>query len=284
MSLTYNIPAYAKINLFLHITSVRSDNYHNLQTIFQFVDLHDTLNFTKRTDDKIKITSNINICPTTDNIVYKAAKILKNLATRPCGIDIYIEKNIPMGAGLGGGSSNCASTLIFLNKLWNCNLTQKTLISMGANLGADVPIFIKGRTSWAEGTGALLSPFDYQEQFILLIFPKIHINTKNIFQHTNLKRNYIKIKPYQFNFDNSENVFEKIVRKSYPSIEKIFNSIPHEAKARLTGTGSCIYCLSKNKSSLYDIVKKLNKELDTKVIKTVNFCPVDQMIKQKTDE
>ena len=279
MSLTYSIPSYAKINLFLHITGTRSDNYHNLQTIFQFVDLYDTLTFTQRVDNKIQITSNIHICSTEENIVHKAVKALQPFATKACGIDIYIKKKIPMGAGLGGGSSNCAATLIFLNQLWHCNLTHQTLISIGASLGADVPIFIQGRTSWAEGTGALLSPFDYPEKFVLLIFPRIHINTKNIFQHNDLKRNHIKIKPDQFDFDNSENVFEKIVRKSHPTIEKIFNSIPKKAKARLTGTGSCIYCLSKNRSSLYNIAKKLNKELDTMVIKTVNFCPVDQMIK-----
>ena len=284
MSLKYSIPSYAKINLFLHITGKRKDNYHDLQTIFQLVNLKDTLQFTVRDDNKILLSSNQYICNQEDNIVYKAAMLIRQYAYQPSGLNIHIDKNIPQGSGLGGGSSNCASTLLMLNRLWQCNLTKIQLIKLGAKLGADVPIFIYGKTAWAEGIGDILYPYEYDDQCVLLIFPKININTKSLFKDPKLKINHVKIKPENFKIEETHNAFENIVRNQYSTINNIFKNTCKTVTTRLTGTGSCVYCLSKNEKKLKNITKKIDKELDTIVTKTVKFCPVDQMIEQITDE
>ena len=179
--MTYLSPA--KINLFLHITSKRDDGYHNLQTIFQLLDFYDEIDFSLRDDGKInRISGNEDILISND-LMIKSAKKLKQYRQTNCGVDIKIIKKIPAGGGLGGGSSNAATTLIALNKLWNLGLTNTELISIGKDIGADVPVFIEGRSAWAEGIGEILTPLNLPEYFYLVVSINKQISTREIFSH-----------------------------------------------------------------------------------------------------
>ena len=278
LSLPITLPAYAKINLFLHITGERSDGYHNLQTLFQFVDLKDHLTFSKNSSNDISISSNIHISALKDNLVYKATQALLPYAKTPHGIYINIEKNIPMGGGLGGGSSDAATTLMAINEIWQCNQSLEQLKIIGANLGADIPIFLHGQCAWAEGIGDQLQNVYYPEQYILLISPKLHINTAELFKDPNLKKDAVAISFNDFSFASTSNVFENIVRKKHPIIDQTIMLLSDHFPTRLTGTGACIYSLCDTKKPLLDLQKKIDKELDTLVTKTVNFAAVNQMM------
>ncbi|TNF65601.1 MAG: 4-(cytidine 5'-diphospho)-2-C-methyl-D-erythritol kinase [Gammaproteobacteria bacterium] len=268
------LPAYAKINRFLHITGRMPNGYHQLQTLMQLIDLKDILTFTLQNDDQITIQSNRFISHLEDNLVYKAAQSLKPYAEKPCGINIYIDKQIPMGGGLGGGSSNAATTLMALNQLWQCNLNQTELLNLGAKLGADVPIFIFGQTAWAEGIGEILTPFEQEESLLLICSPNIHISTKSIFQHPDLKRNYQPITPKAYHFNNTENAFEKIVKILHPQMKVIMDEIAQEAPVRLSGSGSCFYVICQDFNQLEKLQKKFDKRLDTIPSKALNYAAV----------
>ncbi|MCF6776116.1 4-(cytidine 5'-diphospho)-2-C-methyl-D-erythritol kinase [Thiotrichales bacterium 19X7-9] len=268
------LPAYAKINRFLHITGRMPNGYHQLQTLMQLIDLKDILTFTLQNDDQINIQSNRFISHLEDNLVYKAAQSLKPYAKKPCGIHIYIDKQIPMGGGLGGGSSNAATTMMALNQLWQCNLNQTELLNLGAKLGADVPIFIFGQTAWAEGIGEILTPFEQEESLLLICSPNIHISTKSIFQHPDLKRNYQPIKPKAYHFNNTENAFEKIVKILHPQMKVIMDEIAQEAPVRLSGSGSCFYVICQDFNQLEKLQKKFDKRLDTIPSKALNYAAV----------
>lgn len=270
------LPSHAKINLFLHVTGKRKNGYHNLQTWFQFIDLKDVLHFSVRDDNQIKLLSNTEIVKEDkDNLVYKAALTLKNLINHNFGINIYINKNIPMGSGLGGASSNTATTLLALNFLWKCNLSDDELINLGASLGADVPIFLLQDAAWAEGFGEILIRKPYIEQYALIIKPDFHTSTRQSF-------NYIDSHCYKplLNHDQIDNplpysnVFFKIIQATYP--EHLLNlcELTEIKNWRLTGTGSCFYILSENPNFLSKIQKKLGKNIDSWIVKTLNSVKV----------
>ena len=273
-SVTY--PSYAKINLFLHIIGKRDDGYHDLQTWFQFVDIKDFLHFSLRKDNRITLSSNISIAKEEENLVYKAALALKSCSREDSGIDVYIDKNIPMGAGLGGGSSNAATTLIALNSLWQYNLSCKKLDQLGCALGADVPIFLLQKTAWADGIGEILSPKPYVEQYVLIIKPDFHASTVTLFNHPHLNKHKPKL-----NRENvsdplvHENVFLKVIQKIHPKVWLNLQKLPDAKALRLTGTGACFYLLSKDYNLLLQNKKKLKKGVDSWIVKTLNFAPVD---------
>ena len=270
-------PAYAKINLFLHITGKREDGYHNLQTWFQFVNLKDSIRFIPRADNQITITSNITISNPQDNLVYKAAQLIKPFAKSPSGIKIHIDKKIPMGAGLGGGSSNAATTLIALNKLWHCHLSKVQLLVMARKLGADVPIFIFQQAAWAEGIGELLTIKPYIEQYALIIKPNFHAPTAELFNHPELNKHK---PPLSASITNDplahENIFTEVIIKLYPHIYAELNQLPDASSLRLTGTGACFYLLSTDYNLLLQNQKKLKKDVDSWIVKTLNFAPVER--------
>ncbi|WP_411954550.1 4-(cytidine 5'-diphospho)-2-C-methyl-D-erythritol kinase [Cysteiniphilum sp. JM-1] len=270
-------PSYAKINLFLHITSKRDDGYHNLQTWFQFVDLKDFLHFSFTEDHQISLSSNINISQKEDNLIYKAALALKPFAKAHTGIDIHIDKNIPMGAGLGGGSSNAATTLIALNTLWQCHLSNKQLHKIGRNLGADVPIFLLQQASWAEGIGEILTPKAYIEQYALIIKPDFHASTQELFSHPLLKKNRALLNHREItNPLVHDNVFLEVIQKLYPKVWQNLQKLPNAQALRLTGSGACFYLLSTDYNQLLQNQKKLEKDVDSWIVKTLNFAPVER--------
>ena len=275
--MTYLSPA--KVNLFLHITSKRNDGYHNLQTIFQLLDYGDEIEFNKRNDGQInRIYGNENISPDTDLIIQSALKMQK-LAPSNSGVDIGITKKIPLGGGLGGGSSNAATTLIALNKLWNLGLQKKELISIGKKIGADVPVFIDGRSSWAEGIGEILSPINLPEYFYLVVSIKKHISTQEIFRHKALTISPLQRKITDFSLvSNPHNdcldaaiELESEIKDALMHLNLTEN---HIDQARMTGSGSCVFVAFENENDALIAKDELPSKWLGFVAKAINQSPL----------
>ncbi|MFW1890984.1 4-(cytidine 5'-diphospho)-2-C-methyl-D-erythritol kinase [Acinetobacter geminorum] len=249
------VPSPAKLNLFLHITGRRENGYHELQTIFQLVDLYDWMTFTLTSNEEIKIDGLSEIRPE-ENLIYRAAQILKPHAKKFCGVHIKIEKNIPMGAGLGGGSSNAATTLIVLNQLWECGLEQEQLADYGVKLGADVPIFIYGKNAWAEGIGEHLSFIDLDQKQFIILKPDCFISTQLLFSQKTLTRDSktTKFCAYQLEPSNFGNNFEPLARQLYPKVEEAMQYLDQFGQAKLTGTGACVFTEVTNEMNIDEIL------------------------------
>ena len=236
------VPSPAKINLFLHITGRRENGYHELQTIFQLIDLYDWMSFEITQDDSIKIEG-LAAVQLEQNLIYRAAQLLLPHAKQPCGLNIHIEKNIPMGAGLGGGSSNAATTLIVLNQLWQCDLTEQQLAAYALQLGADVPIFVFGRNAWAEGIGEKLSFIDLTQKQFIILKPDCFISTQQLFLQKSLTRDskITTFCAYQLEPSLFGNNFEPVARQLYPEVEEAMHYLDQFGQAKLTGTGACVF-------------------------------------------
>ncbi|QRQ14712.1 4-(cytidine 5'-diphospho)-2-C-methyl-D-erythritol kinase [Acinetobacter pittii] len=250
------VPSPAKLNLFLHITGRRKNGYHELQTIFQLIDLYDWMTFTPTLGEEIKIDG-LSEVRAEENLIYRAAQILKPHAKKFCGLHIKIEKNIPMGAGLGGGSSNAATTLIVLNQLWECGLEQEQLANYGVNLGADVPIFIYGKNAWAEGIGEHLSFIDLDQKQFIILKPDCFISTQLLFSQKTLTRDSktTKFCAYQLEPSNFGNNFEPLARQLYPEVEEAMQYLDQFGQAKLTGTGACVFIEVTNEMNIDEILK-----------------------------
>ncbi|MCK4866261.1 MAG: 4-(cytidine 5'-diphospho)-2-C-methyl-D-erythritol kinase, partial [Gammaproteobacteria bacterium] len=188
MNKKITISAPAKLNLFLHITGQREDGYHLLQTVFQFLDYADSIELTRREDSAINRLSNLAGVSAEDDLVVKAARLLQSQCDCSLGVDISVDKVLPMGGGLGGGSSNAASVLVGLNYLWGCGLSQQALMQLGVQLGADVPVFIFAQSAWAEGVGERLEAIDLPEMWFLVLKPQINVSTAKVFANSQLRR------------------------------------------------------------------------------------------------
>ena len=236
------VPSPAKLNLFLHITGRREDGYHELQSIFQLIDLTDWLQFTQTVDLDISIAG-LDSVDLEHNLIYKAINLLKPYAQKISGLLIAIEKNIPMGAGLGGGSSNAASTLIVVNQLWQCGLTTEQLAALGLQLGADVPVFVHGRNAWAEGIGEQLTFIDLDQKQYIVLKPDCFISTQLLFSQKTLTRNTKSSKfcAYQLKPSDFGNNFEPLARSLYPEVDEAMQYLDQFGIAKLTGTGACVF-------------------------------------------
>ncbi|OCG42126.1 4-(cytidine 5'-diphospho)-2-C-methyl-D-erythritol kinase [Gilliamella sp. Bif1-4] len=269
----------AKLNLFLYITGRRSDNYHNLQTLFQFIDYCDILVFNVRQDNKINLLTDFTNVLVNKNLIVVAAEQLKTYTNRnDLGVDITIDKKIPMGGGLGGASSNAATVLVALNQLWQLNLSTEILMDIGRKIGADVPIFIYGHTAFAEGIGDQFHPVDIPEYWYLVTCPNIEISTVKIFNDPELTRNT----PVQsitdllsLQFNELKNDCEEVVRKRYPTIDNIITYLSQYGTTRLTGTGACVFTQCESKQQALTIQKKLNAlSINSFVAKSLNTSPL----------
>ena len=252
----------AKLNLFLHITGVREDGYHNLQTVFQFLDIHDTLTFTN-TDKNgdIRIETPIEGVPEKQNLVYKAAHLLRQRTQCKLAASISIDKQLPMGGGLGGGSSNAATTLVALNQLWNTQLTTAELESLGLALGADIPIFVHGNSAWAEGVGELLTPVSIEESWYLLATPRCQVETAELFRDKQLTRNSKPITMRAFLDGAGHNDFEPVAKRKFPLINNTLELLSEWGDAKLTGTGACCFCSVPNKETGEKVLRNLPQAL-----------------------
>lgn len=233
--------APAKLNLFLHIVGRRADGYHLLQTAFQFINLCDTLGFDITRDGRIERTRDIpEVAPETD-LTLRAALLLQQATGTSLGARITCEKKIPLGGGLGGGSSDAATTLVALNHLWNTGQSVDQLAQLGVRLGADVPVFVRGHAAWAEGVGELLTPIDPPEPWYVVIHPLCHVSTAEIFKLPELTRNTSPIKIRDFFAGSGRNDCESAVRARYPAVGAALDWLAKFSTARMTGTGACVF-------------------------------------------
>jgi len=234
-------PAPAKLNLFLHITGRRADGYHQLQTVFQFLDIGDRLAFTIRPDGVIRRHGEVpGVKPEMDLLV-RAARLLQRSTSTEQGVDIRIEKRLPLGGGLGGGSSDAATTLVALNHIWQTGLDSQRLKALGLQLGADVPVFIHGHAAWAEGVGEQLQDITLDETWYLVVVPDCQVSTAEIFSAPELKRDCQAITIDGFLSGQGLNVCEAVVCNRYPSVAGVLEWLSDFGPARMSGTGASAF-------------------------------------------
>lgn len=277
------LPAPAKLNLFLHVTGRRADGYHKLQTVFQFIDLQDTITLTNRPDHQIMRSTSWPEVTEEDDLMMRAARLLANSCGVSAGVDIAIEKRIPMGAGLGGGSSDAATVLCGLNLLWGLNLSNRELADIGISLGADVPIFIHGHAAWAEGAGEILTSIDPPEDNYLLIVPPAHVSTAEIFNHPALTRDSSPIKIADFLEGQGHNDLEAVVRQEYPVIDEAMNWLQHFANARMTGTGAGVFITTESPRKAQLIAQQAPADWQCFVTQGLNSSPLHDQLSHFTN-
>lgn len=273
-------PAPAKLNLFLYITGQKEDGYHELQTLFQFLDHSDQLTITANTSGKVTISPAIEGVPTEQNLICKAATLLQQHSDCQFGADIELDKILPMGGGLGGGSSDAATALVALNLLWGLNLSIDTLASLGLTLGADVPVFVRQTAAFAEGIGEKIVPAQPEEKWYLVIKPKVSISTVDIFTHPQLTRNTPKRSLQQLLNEKYENDCEKIVRSIHPEVDHLLSWLLEYAPSRLTGTGACIFAEFLSKQAAIELFQSLPDNVDGFIAKGVNTSPLQLAVKR----
>lgn len=267
-------PSPAKLNLFLYITGRRASGYHDLQTLFQFLDHGDELTITANNSGNITLSPALADVALEDNLIYKAAMALKNAAQSPLGADIQLHKVLPMGGGIGGGSSNAATTLVALNYLWQTGLSDDQLAEIGLALGADVPVFTRGFAAFAEGVGEELSAVEPEEKWYLVVRPAVSIATKDIFTHPQLMRNTPKRDLASLLATPYENDCEKIVRSLYPEVDKQLSWLLQYAPSRLTGTGSCVFAEFSSRKDAQAVFAQLSDNVLAFVAQGRNVSPL----------
>jgi len=268
------IPAPAKLNLFLHITGVREDGYHDLQTIFQLLDYSDDVTLKRRQDGAIHRTCGLTGLDPEDDLIVKAAKLLKQYTNTKWGADLGVNKKLPVGGGIGGGSSDAASTLVGLNILWECHLPQVELLTLARTLGADVPVFANGKSAWAEGIGDVLTDIILPEKWYLVIYPNVHISTVKLFSSDRLTRDKALLKIRDFPDTDTSNVFENVARKQYPEVDNALNWLGSFSQSKMTGTGSCIYASFESENAACDVLAQVPKYWESFVAKSVEQSPM----------
>jgi 4-diphosphocytidyl-2-C-methyl-D-erythritol kinase len=278
MTLPAAWPAPAKLNLMLRIVGRRADGYHLLQTVFQFIDLADTLWFEVRTDGVIRREGGLFGLPEEADLVVRAARLLQQHCVTGLGASIRYQKRIPAGGGLGGGSSDAATTLVALNHLWKCGLSRADLARLGLELGADVPIFIHGRAAWAEGVGESLTDVEPPETSYVLLAPAVHVETGKVFQDPDLTRNSRRITIRDFLAGDAVNDCLSVVRKSYPQVAQAFDWLDKNLQARLTGTGACVFAACSDRAQAEAVLRDRPQGLDGWVIEGSNRSPLLDVI------
>ncbi|UUE47018.1 4-(cytidine 5'-diphospho)-2-C-methyl-D-erythritol kinase [Pectobacterium aroidearum] len=273
-------PAPAKLNLFLYITGQRQDGYHLLQTLFQFLDYGDTLTIQPRDDDQINLLTPVDGVENEQNLIVRAARLLQqhckrhNIHPAQFGADIRIDKCLPMGGGLGGGSSNAATVLVALNHLWQSGLSVDTLADLGLQLGADVPVFVRGHAAFAEGIGERLTPANPPEKWYLVAHPSVSIATPLIFGDPELTRNS-PVRDLETLLNQTfVNDCEAIARKRFREVEQLLSWLLEYAPARLTGTGACVFAEFDTEFAARQVLDQAPEWLNGFVARGVNVSPL----------
>jgi len=274
MSVSTGWPAPAKLNLMLRVVGRRPDGYHLLQTVFQFVDLMDELTFQVRTDGMLRRLNPIPGVAEDRDLVVRAARLLQRATGTTLGADIGLEKRIPLGGGLGGGSSDAATTLVALNRLWGCELGASQLAELGLRLGADVPIFVHGRAAWAEGVGEQLSDVAPSTPVYALLAPSVQVDTASVFQDPELTRDSARITIRDFLAGEQRNDCLSVVRRRHPEIEQAFNWLSARASARLTGTGACLFASCSDRAEAQVLLQDRPPRTDGFVVQGMNRSPL----------
>jgi len=267
MTQTLTCPAPAKLNLFLHVVGRRPDGYHLLQTLFRFIDLHDTLHFTLRKDGAVRRTNAVEGVAEEQDLCVRAARLLQSETGCALGVDITVEKRIPLGGGLGGGSSDAAATLIALNRLWSLGLTRARLMQLGLQLGADVPVFVFGENAFAEGVGEALRAYPLPEAWYVVLFPPVHVPTAQIFTHPELTRNTVSItmralsEQQLLGGQQLHNDMQPVACKLYPEVARHMAWLGNFSKAMMTGSGACVFAEFAGRSQAEAVLRQLPHDM-----------------------
>lgn len=278
---TLSWPAPAKLNLFLHVTGRRADGYHELQTLFQFLDYGDALRFEPDDSGVIRRLAGNESIPEADDLVLRAAKMLASEARCRRGVGIRIDKRLPAGGGLGGGSSDAATTLVALNHLWRLGFSEQRLAEIGLRLGADVPVFVHGRCAWAEGVGECLTPVEgLPEPWYLVLNPAVSVSTAAIFSDPQLTRDAPRIKIPAFLSGVGENLLEPVVVRRYPPVGEALEWLSRHAPARMTGSGGCVFAAFAERAQAASVLRQLPSPWTGFVARGCNRSPLQRRLEQ----
>ncbi|WAE51671.1 4-(cytidine 5'-diphospho)-2-C-methyl-D-erythritol kinase [Stutzerimonas frequens] len=278
------LPAPAKLNLMLHITGRRADGYHELQTLFQFLDYGDELSFRLREDGQIRLLTELPGVDHDSNLIVRAARMLQRESGCTLGADIQLTKRLPMGGGIGGGSSDAATTLLGLDHLWNTGLGEDRLAELGLNLGADVPVFVRGRAAFAEGVGERLQPVDLPELWFLVIAPQVSVSTAEIFADPELTRNTPAITVRSLLAGGGHNDCQPVVEKRYPEVRNALSLLNKFVQARMTGTGACVFGSFPNEGEADKVRRQLPATLPSFVARGRNVSMLHRSLEQMAQE
>ena len=276
--ISISLPSPAKLNLFLHILDRREDGYHNLQTLFQLLDYGDQLSFSINKQPEINVISDLKDVKPQDNLVFKAARALQQATNCSWGCEIQLAKKIPMGAGLGGGSSNAATTLVGLNSLWQCNLSHDQLAEIGSDLGADIPVFVKGLSAFAEGIGDKLTPISLNPIWYLVVTPKIKVSTEQIFCHSELTRNAPAIKIRALSEELYRNDCQSVVETLHPEVKQVSDWLKCYGNPLMTGTGASVYCRFDSQQEAKKAQQTVPNSWSSFVAKGINQSPLHKQL------
>lgn len=267
-------PAPAKLNLFLHITGQRADGYHDLQTLFQILDWGDRLRFQVNDSGRVSRSCNIDGIPESADISVRAANLLKRHTGVEHGVHIELEKHIPAGAGLGGGSSDAATVLVALNQLWSCSQTTGQLAALGAELGADVPVFVHGHSALAEGKGEKLQAVTLGRRYYVLIFPNFGVSTAEVFGHPGLTRDSVPLDMTKAVLQPGRNDCEAVVMEIYPQLKTVMDDLRNWGQPRMSGTGSTIFLSFDDKKAAIDAASELKCRYNVRPVGGVDRSPL----------
>ncbi len=270
--------APAKLNLMLRVIRQRADGYHKLQSVFQFLERSDCIRFQLRNDSRIRNSAPIEGIKDSENLALMAAALLQKQARVPSGVDIDIHKTLPMGGGLGGGSSNAATTLLVLNRLWRIGMPVEELAELGLQLGADVPVFIHGKSAWAEGVGEQLSFFEPNECWHLVLIPHCHVSTAKIFRNSQLTRDAKAITIRDFVAGIRENTCQPLVSKLYPEVQEALDWLGGHAEGRMTGTGACVFAEFSTYEQAATVLSELPDNMQGFVSQGTNLSPLHKQL------
>ena len=267
-------PAPGKLNLFLHVVGRRPDGYHLLQTAFQFIDLSDELRFWQRPAGIIERVGEVPGVPADLDLSVRAARALAERAPNGVSVAIEVRKHLPIGGGVGGGSSNAATTLVALNLLWGLDFQPDELARLGLSLGADVPVFVRGFAAWAEGVGERLTPVAFPEPVYLLIRPEVSVGTAEVFGAAELTRDSPVLTIRGFLTTGGRNDCEAVVRRRFPEVAEALDWLGSHAAARLTGTGSCVFAAMPDEESARAALAALPRRWTGYVVRGLNRSPL----------
>ncbi len=273
-------PAPAKLNLMLRIVGRRADGYHLLQTVFQIIDITDGLFFNKVDHGSVRLKNPIPGVNEADDLTVRAAMLLKKETGYKGGVSINMEKNLPMGGGLGGGSSDAATVLVVLNQLWALGLSQKRLMELGVQLGADVPVFIKGISTWAEGVGEELTEISLPEAWFVIVKPDCHVETGKIFTAKDLTRDSKSITIDDFNAGQVQNDCLSLVTRLYPEVKEALKELALYGQERLTGTGACVFVQLNDEESAKSVYNALSSKREIYLAKGLAISPLQKQMSE----
>ena len=274
-------PAPAKLNLFLHVTARRADGYHELQTLFQLIDLCDTITITVTDDGRIeRPLGPANLAPE-DDLTVRAARVLKQASGTGLGATLGVHKRIPQGGGLGGGSSDAATALLALNELWDCRLPIEELSRLGVFLGADVPVFVEGSSAWAEGLGERLSPVSVPTRWYVVIYPGVGVSTREVFQSAELTRDSPLITIRAFFESGGRNDCESVVRARSSEVAEALDWLARLRPAQLTGTGSCVFAACTRAADAQALAAQVPERWTSFVARGLDVSPVHEQLRQR---